>query len=77
MIMNSKMIKLILCSIPFLFFGCKNVSSSSSSSSSSSCGYYTFSNGSTTPTYVGPNGGCYYINSNGNQQYVGHEYCCN
>lgn len=44
---------------------------------SSSCGYYTFSNGTTTPVSKGTNNGCYYINSNGNKTYVDSKYCCN
>ena len=39
-------------------------------SNTTNCGWY---NGK--PTYEGPNGGCYYINSNGNKTYVDHQYC--
>lgn len=35
------------------------------------CGSY---NGNTT--YKGPNGGCYYYNSNGNKTYVDRSHCC-
>ncbi len=34
------------------------------------CGWY-----NDKPTYKGPNGGCYYINSNGNKTYVDAQYC--
>lgn len=44
---------------------------------SSTCGYYTFSDKTTTPVYKGSNNGCYYINSNGNKTYVDSKYCCN
>lgn len=47
------------------------------STNSSSCGYYTFTDKTTTPTYKGSNNGCYYINSSGNKTYVDGKYCCN
>ena len=51
---------------------------SCSKENSSSCGFYTNSNtNASQPTYKGSNGGCYYINSNGNKTYVDDKYCCN
>jgi hypothetical protein len=43
---------------------------STNTGGSNNCGWY---NGK--PTYKGPNGGCYYYNSNGNKTYVDSQYC--
>ena len=75
--------KILFVPILLLFISCsitepicsdcpsKNTTSgnSTSSSSSSSCG-------SGRTLYKGPEGGCYYINSNGNKTYVDRS-CCN
>ena len=45
-------------------------SSNSETTSSSNCGYH---NGN--QLFIGPQGGCYYINSNGNKTYVDRSEC--
>ena len=65
-----RLIFLLIFSLAFI--GCDSGSSSTSSSDSSSSGscYY---NGK--QLHVGPQGGCYYINSNGNKSYVDRSNC--
>jgi hypothetical protein len=38
-------------------------------------GSYQTTDGVVHNTYLGPSGGCYYINSNGNKTYVDRSYC--
>ncbi len=66
--------KLFVVLFIVLFISCNK---ETNNNSKSSCGYYTYSNGTTTPVYKGSNNGCYYINSNGNKTYVDDNYCCN
>jgi hypothetical protein len=54
----------------FLLIAILSLGSCSSSGVDASCGTY---NGKTL--YKGPNGGCYYNNSNGNKTYVDRSYC--
>ena len=48
-----------------------------SNNSSTNCGNYKLNSGEVKQTYSGSNGGCYYINSNGNKTYIDKIYCCN
>lgn len=48
----------------------KDSNETSSPAAATPCGYH---NG--YQLHRGPQGGCYYINSNGNKVYVGHEEC--
>lgn len=72
------------CLVLFIFLITATISSISliscnkdeKGSNNSSCGYYTFSDNTTTPVYKGSGNGCYYINSNGNKTYVDGKYCC-
>ncbi len=71
-------LKRILLVFSLLLFGITiSCNKEETSTNSSSCGYYTFSDKTTTTTYKGSNNGCYYINSNGNKTYVDSKYCCN
>jgi hypothetical protein len=63
-------IALIVCSV---FISCSKEEDNQTQDNSvttGSCGYY-----NDKPTYKGPNGGCYYWNSNGNKTYVESKYC--
>ena len=59
-----------------LIMSCSKDDKNTTPTNSFSCGYYTFSDKTTTPTYKGSNNGCYYINSGGNKSYVDSKYCC-
>lgn len=52
------------------FSSCEKEVDSNDNSSSGNCGWY-----NDKPTYKGPQGGCYYWNSNGNKTYVDAQYC--
>ncbi len=53
-----------------LGISCNNPSDSDSTGGGSNCGTH---NGKTL--YIGPQGGCYYINSSGNKTYVDRSEC--
>lgn len=64
---------LILLIMTVTVMSCDNTGiedSTQENTSSNGCGFY---NGHTL--HEGPQGGCYYINSNGNKTYVERKYC--
>lgn len=67
-----KKVRLVMMTLmmSLFLFSCEKEVNSTTNQTPTNCGWY---NGK--PTYKGSNGGCYYINSNGNKTYVDAQYC--